>query len=79
MLSQSHPRQFFYLVSWFLAAERMRRKHKPVEITEEGNMSFGLVAAVLNQETLILLKKSMMEWYDLKVWFSLPPTSPCSC
>lgn len=60
-------------MSWFLGAERMRRKVTPVEATEDGNLSFGLVAAVLNQETLILLKSRLKEWFDAKVWYIPAP------
>lgn len=45
----------------------MRRKVTPLPETEDENPSFGLVAALLNQETLILLKSRMKEWFDLKV------------
>jgi len=51
----------------------VRRKVTPVEATEDGDLSFGLVAAVLNQETLILLKSRLKEWFDAKVWYSHPP------
>lgn len=47
----------------------MRRKTKlsnGAEIVPD-DLSFGLVAAVLNQESLIILKKYMMEWFDMKV------------
>lgn len=47
----------------------MRRKVTPVEATEDGDFSFSLVAAVLNQETLIMLKSRMKEWFDMKVWY----------
>ncbi|KAF8473455.1 timeless protein-domain-containing protein [Kalaharituber pfeilii] len=78
VLQQSHPRQFFYLISWFLAAERMRRKVKPtVEVDADSDLSFALIAGVLNQETLILLQKSMMEWYDLKQWVDLEAAMRC--
>ncbi len=52
-----HRAQFFYLVAWFLEAERARRKAgktpKPSSRDEVG--SFNLVAGVLNQEMFITL------------------------
>ena len=73
----AHQQQFFYLVSWFLQAERVRRrkkkevekrrKDKKLEETFEAD-SFALVAAVLNQETFILLNRFMQERLDLKSW-----------
>lgn len=77
ILQNLHPRQFLYLVSWFLGAERMRRKVTPVEATEDGDLSFGLVAAVLNQETIILLKSRLKEWFDAKQWIDLEAGMRC--
>ena len=69
-----HPHQFFYLISWFLEAERFRRKkkrevsarNKSLETLEED--SFALVASVLNQETFISLNRFMQDRLDLKLW-----------
>ena len=72
----SHSQQYFYLISWFLAAERERRKSKK-EVEQRKNQksrelfeadSFGLVASVLSQETFILLGRFMQEQLDLKSW-----------
>ena len=71
-----HTQQFFYLVSWFLEAERVRRqsrealnrrKPKQMEQVHEPD-SFGLVASVLNQESFILLNRFMQNRLDLKLW-----------
>ncbi|KAI9870703.1 MAG: Topoisomerase 1-associated factor 1, partial [Watsoniomyces obsoletus] len=55
-------RQFFYTVAWFLEAERTRRETQKNEASRPANLandfaveSYGLVAAVLNQETFIML------------------------
>lgn len=69
-----HAQQFFYLISWFLEAERFRRKkkrevsarNKSLETLEED--SFALVASVLNQETFISLNRFMQDRLDLKLW-----------
>ena len=75
-LLDSHSQQYFYLISWFLAAERERRRSKE-EAEQRKNQktkdlyeaeSFGLVASVLSQETFILLGRFMQEQIDLKSW-----------
>ena len=72
----SHSQQYFYLISWFLTAERERRKFKK-EAEQRKNQkskdvfeadSFGLVASVLSQETFIPLGRFMQEQLDLKSW-----------
>lgn len=73
----AHQQQFFYLVSWFLEAERVRRRRKKeaektrrakkLEETFEAD-SFALIATVLNQESFILLNRFMQERLDLKSW-----------
>lgn len=74
---EAHQQQFFYLVSWFLEAERMRRRKKKdaekrrrdkkMEETFEAD-SFALIATVLNQESFILLNRFMQDRLDLKSW-----------
>ena len=72
-----HKQQFFYLVSWFLEAERMRRKNKKEAVKKGKNQkldesfdadSFALIATVLNQESFILLNRFMQDRLDLKSW-----------
>ena len=74
---EAHKQQFFYLVSWFLEAERVRRRTKKeadnrkkdkkfVEIFEPD--SFGLIATALNQESFVLLNRFMQDRLDHKSW-----------
>lgn len=72
-----HQQQFFYLVSWFLEAERVRRrKKKEAEKRRRDKKlgetfdadSFALIATVLNQESFILLNRFMQDRFDLKSW-----------
>ena len=75
---ESHSQQFFYLVSWFLEAERVRRRKKAEAdkrgkahdkiSTDFGADSFALIATVLNQETFILLNRFMQDRLDMKAW-----------
>lgn len=76
---QYHRRQFFYLVAWFLEAERIRRKSKGDDgkKKDEGPTSFNLVAGVLNQEMFITLNKALHEAYDLKDWHELAAVMRC--
>jgi replication fork protection complex subunit Tof1/Swi1 len=77
-------RQFFYCVSWFLEAERTRRtknkneKH-PANLAQANfeAESYSLVAAVLNQETFILLNRYMQNALDSKEWQDLNACMRC--
>ncbi|KAI9746722.1 MAG: Topoisomerase 1-associated factor 1 [Claussenomyces sp. TS43310] len=79
-----HPRQFFYLVSWFLEAERFRRKTKKSSksksrkhsVSEETD-TFSLVASVLNQEMFITLNRAMESAYENKAWQDLNAAMRC--
>ncbi|KAL9004617.1 MAG: hypothetical protein Q9188_002584 [Gyalolechia gomerana] len=75
-----HTPQFFFLISWFLEAERVRRRKK--EEAEKNNKtnkiaetfeadSFSLIASVLTQETFVLLNRFMQDRLDMKVWRDL--------
>ena len=70
----AHTHQYFYLVAWFLGAERARRQSKNILAARKGAdkqtepESFGLVASVLNQETFILLNRYMQDRLDNKIW-----------
>ena len=73
----AHQQQFFYLVSWFLEAERVRRrkkkeaekKRRDKKLEESFEVdSFALIATVLNQESFILLNRFMQDRLDLKSW-----------
>lgn len=76
-LLNTNQRQFFYLIAWFLRAERMRRKASSDQPTDPENDSFSLVASVLNQEMLITLNRRMTDWYDLKQWIELQAGMRC--
>lgn len=77
-----HPRQFFYLVSWFLEAERVRRKSKKPAKGKTGTAqqevdSFALVASVLNQEMFVTLNRAMETTYENKSWEDLNAAMKC--
>ena len=77
-----HPRQFFYLVSWFLEAERIRRRNKKsaksMKSAAPGDLdSFALVASVLNQEMFVTLNRAMDSAYENKSWADLSATMKC--
>lgn len=82
---ESHSQQFFYLISWFLEAERSRRrtrredeKQKKKKITEDFDAeSFALIASVLNQETFIALNRFMQDRLDNKLWRDLNAGTRC--
>lgn len=71
-LTDVNYRQFFYSVAWFLDAERSRRERqkketKPDKVrTDFEDESYSLVAAVLNQETFIMLNRFMQLSLDNK-------------
>lgn len=83
-VSYMHSRQFFYVVSWFLEAERMRRTRQRESHKENTNSSrqiepdsYALVASVLNQETFITLNRFMQYSFDHKEWQDLNSGMRC--
>ncbi|KAK7524490.1 timeless protein-domain-containing protein [Phyllosticta citriasiana] len=82
-LCSNHRRQFCYLISWFLQAERARRarKKKKTEKTKgpsnHEDDSFALVASVMNQETFIFLNRFMQRSVDEKSWRDLNASMKC--
>ena len=80
-----HTQQFLYLIGWFLEAERVRQKTKKqadkqkqtAQATEFEEDGYGLIAAVLNQETFILINRNMQEWMDHKMWRELDAGMRC--
>lgn len=76
-LLNTNQRQFFYLIAWFLKAERVRRKNSDKQSIDTEDDSFGLVASVLNQEMLITLNRRMTDWFDLKSWIELQAGMRC--
>lgn len=76
---QYHKRQFFYLIAWFLEAERMRRKSKKAASQKSSDDvgSFNLVAGVLNQEMFITLNGALHDAYEHKDWHELSAVMRC--
>ncbi|MCJ1243293.1 Topoisomerase 1-associated factor 1 [Trapelia coarctata] len=83
---EAHSQQYFYLVSWFLEAERARRRSKrEIEKKKKAHNSaeayepdsFGLVASVLNQETFVLLNRFMQGRIDNKLWHEVDAGMRC--
>ena len=81
-----HQSQFFYLISWFLQAEAARRaqaaadRAKSVVRSEQPDVAenaFTYIAAVLDQETFVLLNRQMQEAFDNKEWHNLQATLLC--
>lgn len=79
-----HKRQFFYLISWFLRAERARRKaattsrqKQKQNSAEPENNSFTLIATALTQESFITLNRFMQDSYDTHEWQDLKAGMRC--
>ncbi|KAL8790774.1 MAG: hypothetical protein Q9213_000398 [Squamulea squamosa] len=80
-----HPQQFFYLISWFLEAERVRRRKKQEaekasknsKIAEFEADSFALIASVLTQEAFVLLNRFMQDRLDMKAWREVNAGTRC--
>jgi replication fork protection complex subunit Tof1/Swi1 len=77
-----HSKQFFYMISWFLEAERQRRKAKkspkPSKSTVPEEVdSFSLVASVLNQEMFVTLNRAMDSTLENKLWHDLSAAMKC--
>ncbi|KAL9108100.1 MAG: hypothetical protein Q9227_007075 [Pyrenula ochraceoflavens] len=76
-------RQYFYVVSWFLHAERARRSrhlqdHEKDRLkTDFEADSYGLVAGVLNQEMFITLNRSIQIALEQKDWQDLSAQMRC--
>ncbi|CCX13350.1 Similar to Topoisomerase 1-associated factor 1; acc. no. A1C928 [Pyronema omphalodes CBS 100304] len=74
-LLDTHARMYFYLVAWFLKAEKMRRRAAAKERRKRGEKaaedSFSVVAAVLNHEFLGTMTRKMDSWHDTKQWTQL--------
>ncbi|KAL8953927.1 MAG: hypothetical protein Q9222_000214 [Ikaeria aurantiellina] len=81
-----HTQQFFYVVSWFLEAERVRRRKKQEAEKKQRNNkiaetfeadSFALIASVVTQETFVVLNRFMQDRLDMKGWQELHAASRC--
>ena len=73
-VKESHSRQFFYLVSWFLKADEARRENNlqsqnPTQSAED--TPFAYVASVLTQENFVLLGRTMQRQLEDKSWHDL--------
>ncbi|EDN11271.1 predicted protein [Histoplasma mississippiense (nom. inval.)] len=83
-VTESTPRHFFYVVAWFLEAERARRTRQQEIRQQNAHPSrdfepdgFQLVASVLNQETFIALTRHMQNCLDFKDWQDLNASMRC--
>jgi replication fork protection complex subunit Tof1/Swi1 len=80
-LQHHHRAQFFYLVAWFLEAERARQRAKKAkgvsQATPDDVRSFNLVAGVLNQEMFIALSRALDRAYTEKDWPELTTVMRC--
>ena len=76
-------KQYFYLISWFLNAATAR--HESVAKENQKNVgesaaamaqdnSYAYIAAVLDQETFVLLNRSMQLYLDEKNWQTVQST-----
>ncbi|KAK4656521.1 Topoisomerase 1-associated factor 1 [Podospora pseudocomata] len=80
---ESHKAQFFYLVSWFLEAERVRQQankdqKKPAQPAAEDDVNtFNLVAGVLQPEMIITLNRYLDRAYTDKNWPQLTTVMRC--
>jgi replication fork protection complex subunit Tof1/Swi1 len=74
-----HRGQFFYLVAWFLEAERTRRKlQKGAQPSSSEDIgSFNLVAGVLSQEMFISLNRALDRSFNDKDWSELTTVMRC--
>lgn len=85
-ITEHHKRQYFYLISWFLRAETARRKKQAQDRAKRAATSqtvisevesYSLIAAVLNQETFVLLNRSMETAQEAKNWLDLNAAMKC--
>jgi replication fork protection complex subunit Tof1/Swi1 len=73
-----HRGQFFYLVAWFLEAERARANGKKTQQASQGEVNrFSLVAGVLNQEMFISLNRALDRAHNDKDWQELATVMRC--
>lgn len=82
VLESMHHKQYFYLISWFLDAEAARRDQSRRESarhtqTNPEENTFAYIAAVLDQETFVILNRQMQAAFDNKNWQDLQATLLC--
>ncbi|TKX26420.1 hypothetical protein C1H76_1382 [Elsinoe australis] len=63
-----HARQFFFLIAWFLRAFTARQTHCPPPQSQDATVEtpYAYIAAVLTQETFVLLNRTMQKNLDDK-------------
>jgi replication fork protection complex subunit Tof1/Swi1 len=76
--SSENLKQYFYLISWFLNAATARYDAVARENSKNASLlasnanvqdnNYSYIAAVLDQETFVLLNRSMQRYMDEKVW-----------
>ncbi|POS87367.1 hypothetical protein EPUL_000442 [Erysiphe pulchra] len=81
-VQEFHPTQFFYLVSWFLMAERIRMTRDSAKNSRKSDQAeelgkFSLIANVLNQEMFITLNRVMASSFENKKWSELAAVLKC--
>lgn len=78
-----HKRQYLYLISWFLKAQSARRQRQVSQRSDQSAAprseveDYALVAAVLDQETFVLLNRSLQSAQDEKRWQDLNAGMKC--
>lgn len=81
-LQDFHPTQFFYLVSWFLKAERIRMTRVKEKTSRQSDQAeelgrFSLIANAFNQEMFITLNRIMASSFENKKWSELAAVLKC--
>ncbi|KAF2863748.1 timeless-domain-containing protein [Piedraia hortae CBS 480.64] len=71
-VGDTHQRQYLYLIHWLLRAEASRREQTPPSQGQEN--AFTHIAAVLDQETFVLINRHMQRALDEKAWHDLQAT-----
>lgn len=73
-----NARQYYYLMGWFLQAERARQEtirqnksRQPASAPLEEDSPFVYIAAVMTQENFVLLNRKMQQSLDDKEWSDL--------
>ncbi|KAI4729499.1 timeless-domain-containing protein [Aureobasidium sp. EXF-10728] len=70
-----HTRQYYYLMGWFLQAERARqdllKRNGKVHNAAVDDSPFAYIAAVMTQENFILLGRKIQQSLDDKEWSDL--------
>lgn len=70
-----HTRQYYYMMGWFLQAERARqdllKRNGKVHNAEVDDSPFAYIAAVMTQENFILLGRKIQSSLDDKEWSDL--------